>query len=142
MGALQTVFAFLRNIPADQQPTGEPEADHRLTRSGLECLLRSMIRVPIALTITDNRRTMVSARARSHTVQLRLHHMFLSADRRTLRALGRYLEDNDPQASQELNRFIAQQRALIRQDRPRRVRVTSSGQHHDLAASFARPNAE
>ncbi len=93
----------------------------------------------LELIVTNNHSTMISVRRRPGTYRLRLHRMFLTAELHTLRALGRYVTDNDQGASAELSDFIDAHQAQI-PSRPvaegRSVRIDQEGQHHDLRQLF------
>ena len=71
--------------------------------------------------------------------RLRPHHMFLDASPELVRALGRYVGDNDRDASAVLGRFIDVHQDLIRRARRRRppaVTLETFGEVHDLQAIF------
>lgn len=102
----------------------------------LELALGQLVGRRVALTITDNGRTMVSAGERHGRMQVRLHHMFLTADDHTLATLGRYLEGNDRNAPTLLKRYVDQHRAKIRRPVTRQPVLRDTGSHHDLGAIF------
>lgn len=89
---------------------------------------------PVRLVITDNRSTMLSAKPRTGRLELRLHHMFLSAGDDILDAVADYVGKNDTSAGKRIDRFI-------REHRDRKVSA-SVGEHllrakgdvHDLQA--------
>ena len=66
---------------------------------------------------------MISTRRTPGHRQVRLHHMFLDADVRTLTALGGYLDRTDPGAGEVLGRFIERHRGNIRHRQPRRIAI-------------------
>jgi hypothetical protein len=94
----------------------------------------------IALAVTDNRYTMVSVkREKGPLYRVRLHHMFLGAESRVVRALARYIMINDAAASNELGRFIDQNQLKIRRLRRRKpvaVTLETRGEVHDLQEIF------
>jgi hypothetical protein len=109
---------------------------HQLT-AGLEAALRVRAASPLRLTVTDNRRTMISLRRHPRFMEVRLHHMFLYADQPMRDALADYLFDSDRVAAQQIGRFIEQHRERIRRNVPQsRIRLSTLGTHHDLAAVF------
>lgn len=114
----------------------------RLTRARLEHSLRGALGLPVRITLTDNRRAMISSRLRDGRLELRMHRLFLEADRALLDDLVRYLRDGDPTASRALSRFVAQQRHHIRPPSPRRIGLKTDGQVHDLRALLAEQRAE
>jgi hypothetical protein len=97
----------------------------------------------IEVTLTDNRYTMISVRrlgrGRSERrYEVRLHHMFADADPVIMRALARYIADNDADASRILGDFIDANSGHVR-GRARRAPsqlILTAGDHHDLRAIF------
>lgn len=138
--AVQTSFdfdSFVRR-PAETRaaPLGDPGHETGRSRSLLERRLGELLSRPISLTLTDNERTMISARRRGHVEHVRLHHMFVEADEPIVRALAAFLHDGDRVASQHLEHFVAQRRSRIRTRPRRRPSLTPGGHHHDLARVF------
>jgi hypothetical protein len=111
----------------------DPETERQRRQHNLALRLSQLMRTDVALALTDNGRTMVSARHRGGVAHVRLHHMFAEADETTVRAVARFLTDGHGQASGEVQRFIDAHRALIKR-RLTRLGVRSHGQHHDLRA--------
>jgi hypothetical protein len=126
-----------------RRETSAPAAatDHEPhTTLGLEAQLRASLGRALRLTLTDNRRTMISLRKRPGFTELRLHHMFLRADASTVAALCNYVGHGDRDASLVLGRYIEQHREGIRR-RPQRVaQLSTSGVHHDLLELLASVN--
>lgn len=91
---------------------------------------------PVRLTVTDNRRTMLSARRGEGVIEVRLHRMFLDADDAMIESLVRYLGRRERAAGDAIEAFIAQHRTLITKPRERRTIVRTRGAHHDLRAIF------
>jgi hypothetical protein len=99
----------------------------------------------VAVTLTDNRYTMISVRriAKEKRFEVRLHHMFADADPVITRALARYIADNDADASRVLGDFIDQNSGHVR-GRARRQPtqlIFTAGEHHDLRQIFDDLNA-
>lgn len=99
----------------------------------------------IAVTLTDNRYTMISVRRvpRQRRYEVRLHCMFADADPVITRALARYITQNDPQSSRILGDFIDQNSDHIR-GRTRRQPtqlIFTAGEVHDLRSIFDEVNA-
>jgi hypothetical protein len=145
MGLIQTAFDFF----APTRPTQYFDAGAERTRKErlLEQRLSELLGSSVALTTTDNARTMLSARQHAGVAEVRLHHMFVDADETTLKAVARYLAGGHSSASLQLQRFIKQNRERIRVRQPRRARVATEvkeapdrGQHHDLPSMFAQLN--
>ena len=89
----------------------------------------------LALAVTDNRHTMISVKREKGLYRLRLHHMFLDAEPDVVRALGRYVGENDRDASTMLGNYIDNNQHLIRRARrarPAAVTLETQGEVHDL----------
>jgi predicted metal-dependent hydrolase len=146
MGLIQTAFEFGPRRPA---PWLDPEAERTRKERLLEQQLGRLLGGSVALTVTDNARTMLSARHREGIAHVRLHHMFVDADEATVSAVARYLTDGHDAASSHLQRFIKQNRDRIRArareqmraDRSRATGADAPGRHHDLHALLAQLNA-
>jgi hypothetical protein len=93
-------------------PSGDGQAMESL-RISAQALIASAAREPVALTITDNRRTMLSSRWRQGRRYLRLHKMFLSASPKLLEAIGRYVARGDRLAGKLIDQFIAEHQSAI-----------------------------
>ncbi len=91
---------------------------------------------PVRLTITDNRRMMVSARRGEGVIEIRLHRMFLDADEAIANTLARYLGKRDRAAGEAIDAFIASRAHQITKPRQRRTVIRTRGAHHDLRAIF------
>jgi hypothetical protein len=158
MGAVQIAFDF-GAARARTLPDAEAEEVRRARK--LEQRLGELLGAVVLLTLTDNARTMVSARERDGVVHVRLHGMFAGADDVTLRAIAAFLIDGHGKASAQLQRYIdahraqIRRRALARAAQPagrasvsrgahaatREAPASARGKHHDLGAMFARINA-
>jgi hypothetical protein len=115
---------------------------HEGARQALERRLSTLLGERLVLSITDNRRTMVSSRRREGLLQIRLHHMFLDGDGGTVRALARYLQEGCREASATLGSYIERNGHRIRPRRRRSLRIHAQGAHHDLQACFDELNGE
>jgi len=89
---------------------------------------------PIRLVVTDNRSTMLSARPKGGRLEVRLHHMFLTADENILDAVGEYLGDTDTRAAATIDRFVEENRARFVIPGPPQDALRWEGRHHDLRA--------
>jgi hypothetical protein len=87
---------------------------------------------PVRLTITDNRRSMVSARRGEAWLEVRLHRMFLGADDALISAIARYVAKRDRAAGDVIDAFIAERAHQITKPRQRRTVIRTRGAHHDL----------
>jgi hypothetical protein len=115
---------------------------NREANERLESSLRSALTLPVRVTLTDNRRTMISIERNPQLMHVRLHHMFVHADAVTLQALGLYLSSADRQAAQQIGRFIEQHRTSIRGRTVRPVQLSAIGLHHNLNDIYRDVNSQ
>lgn len=94
--------------------------------------LSVVLGAPVRLVVTDNRRTMVSARSDRGVMIVRVHHMFLRADDAIIAALGQYVGRGNRKASAELDVFIARHNSALESSRRRLSSMRTLGEHHDL----------
>lgn len=98
----------------------------------------------IELTITDNSSSLINFRegGRTKPGTLRLHRMFLAASPAIVQAVAKWLtRDRGGRAAAILDTFIDGHGHLVRTKRARRVRLHTSGAHHDLRVVFDELNA-
>ncbi|HEX8699143.1 MAG TPA: hypothetical protein VF815_09930, partial [Myxococcaceae bacterium] len=98
--------AAVRPVPAPM-PVPQPPVRNRLVEEAprvvsdgrdelfvraesLAWKLSADLGIPVRLSVTDNRSTMVSFRRGANVLQLRLHHMFLDAPEPVVRAVADY----------------------------------------------------
>jgi len=121
------------------------EAQHTSVASatGTAVSLQNRIRAhlhkgTVSVAITDNRYTMISVRRDGQNYALRLHHMFVDAQPVFVRALARYIVDNDPEASRLLGQFIDANQDLVRPRERRGCKrnLITRGACHDLDEIF------
>jgi len=117
----------------------DPATERLRVERKLERRLSELMSTDVALSLTDNARTMLSARHRDGIAHVRLHHMFADADEAILRAVARFVAGGHAAASDKLQRFIDQHRERIRR-RAQRLCVRSRGHHHDLQIIFGELN--
>ena len=97
--------------------------------------------VPVRLSVTDNRSTMVSFRRAPASLRLRLHHMFLDAPAPVVRAVADYAGRGQRRAGRLLDDFVRREQPRIRQHRDSRDEVLSAqGRTYDLAEIFEQLN--
>jgi len=132
----------LRQDASDQALAAAPNLFvHEGARQQLERALRNVLGQRISLAITDNRRTMITARQSGGALEVRVHHMFLDADPFTQHALGRYLRYADKAANDVIGAYIEANQQRIRPARQRdSVNLRTAGRKHDLQAMFNRLN--
>lgn len=136
---LQLSFEFEGQSPpiADRGTPDRPQDD--LDRayqraSGWSRSLADRLGQPVRLVVTDNRSTMLSAKPKGGRLEVRLHHMFLTADEDILSAVGDYLSDGRRAAAAVIDRFVEKNRArFVSGSRPQ-SELHAAGHHHDLRA--------
>jgi hypothetical protein len=136
-GVLQLSFDFespsstISNEPASDRR--EDDLDRAYERaSEWSQALATRLGQAVRLVVTDNRSTMLSARPKDGRLEVRLHHMFLTAEENILHAVADYLSDGCVRAGGRIDRFIEKHRArFIAPGRPQEE-LRTRGQHHDL----------
>ncbi|MDH3200859.1 MAG: hypothetical protein OEM15_08205 [Myxococcales bacterium] len=135
---LQLSFEFAGDSPtiSDLGASNGPEDDLDRAYARASDWSRALARrlgQQIRLVITDNRSTMLSARPKEGRLEVRLHHMFLTADEDILEAVGDYL-DGSHQATVIVDTFIEEHRArYVALGRPQSA-LRTEGRNHDLRA--------
>lgn len=88
----------------------------------------------IRLVVTDNRSTMLSAKSKGGRLEVRLHHMFLTAEEDVSTAVGDYLAGDGRHAAAVIDRFVEENRTrFVARGRPQ-AELHAEGRHHDLRA--------
>jgi hypothetical protein len=127
-----SLYARSRTVPSREEVLVKADhLAHRLSRD---------LGVPVRLSVTDNRSTMVSFRRGSNALRLRIHHMFLDAPEGVVRAIADYAGRGHRGAGPVLDDFIRGRQPLIRQDGRRDAELNPLGQCFDLGAIFERVN--
>lgn len=135
---LQLSFEFAgESLPiADRDPAerAQDDLDQAYARaSAWSGALAERLGQPVRLVITDNRSTMLSAKPKGGRLEVRLHHMFLTAEEDILTAVGDYLGGGS-KAVAVIDRFIEENRTrFVARGRPQ-TELRSEGRHHDLRA--------
>jgi hypothetical protein len=126
-----------RSLPADvaqytltsqrpPRPPRPPGGGHAPAPSREEVLARAQqlahrlsvgLGVPVHLSVTDNRSTMVSFRRGARLLTVRVHHMFLDAPEHIVAALGDYAGRGSRSAGHLLDEYIRGMQPRIRQVR-------------------------
>ncbi len=113
----------------------EDELDRAYARaSDWSRALAARVGQPIRLVVTDNRSTMLTARSKGGRLEVRIHHMFLTAEEDILAAVGDYLSDSDSRAASAIDRFVEDNRLRFVAPGPPQDTLRSAGRHHDLRA--------
>lgn len=104
---------------------------------GLAMTLSRDLGMPVRLSVTDNRSTMVSFRRSPNVLRLRLHHMFLEAPERVVKALADYAGRGHRRSGNVLDDFIRNQQPRIRQERVQgEEELEPVGKYFDLQDLF------
>jgi hypothetical protein len=103
--------------------------------------LSQELRMPVRLSVTDNRSTMMSFRRGPASLRLRLHHMFLDAPLPVVRAVADYAGRGHRRAGRLLDDFVQRQQPRIRQHRDARDEVLiAQGSTYHLTEIFEHLN--
>jgi hypothetical protein len=125
-------------IPEKRLPAREVLVEKAAT---LAQVLSHELGLPVRLSVTDNRSTMVSFRRAPSALRLRLHHMFLDAPAPVVRAVADYAGRGHRRAGRLLDDFVRREQPRIRQHRDARDEVLSPrGQTYDLREIFEQLN--
>lgn len=118
-------------------PPGHPQIYvHEGARQALERRLALANSGPVNLSVTDNRRNMISFSHLGGLLLARIHHMFLDAPANVQDALVRYVVKNDRAASLVVGKFIEEHGYRIRATRPVLTPLSTQGETHDLLSLF------
>jgi hypothetical protein len=134
---LQLSFEFAGESPTIAEPGVEERRRDDLDRayaraSAWSRALSRRLGQAVRLVITDNRSTMLSARPKGGRLEVRLHHMFLTANEDILDAVGDYLTDSDARAAQAIDRFVEEHRSRFVAAGPGDATLRAQGRHHDI----------
>ncbi|MDY0000886.1 MAG: SprT-like domain-containing protein [Polyangia bacterium] len=132
---------FRRAMPPDPRQAALPLAQEidEVARLRLERRIGAHLRGELRVVVTDNRYSILSVRRGKGSYEARLHHMFLGADPKVVRALARYIARNDDEASAQINDYIDRNHHLIRLSLPgqgRPARLRPEGRYFDLEEIF------
>ena len=112
----------------------------------IETRLRSLLKVPLCVIITDNTHSIISVKGTRNAYTLRLHHMFLDAPEPVLKLLSGYILGRSKGVRKRLRAFINENewkiRSQVKPRSPRKVKITTQGKHADLQDSFERLNRD
>lgn len=136
---LQLSFEFAD----DSQPIAGCEAPERAVddldrayarASDWSRVLAARVGQAVRLVVTDNRSTMLSAKSKGGRLEVRLHHMFLTAEENILKAVGDYLAGDGRPAAAVIDRFVEENRSRFVASGPPQAALRTEGRHHDLRA--------
>jgi hypothetical protein len=132
----------VRNRLVEEAPRVASERDELFVRAeSLAWRLSAELGIPVRLSVTDNRSTMVSFRRGANVLQLRLHHMFLDAPEPVVRAVADYAGRGHRGAGGLLDDYIRGQQPRIRQFRRETdADLNAEGRCFDLRMIFEAVN--
>lgn len=146
--AIATVTRLTEALKRAKKGSAPAEAELADAQAALARRLRAHVpRGEVTVTLTSNRFTMISVRRapRGHgprSYDVRLHCMFADADPVIVKALARYVADNDRDASRVLGDFIDANADAVRgRKRSTTPVLITTGDHHDLRAIYDDLNA-
>ena len=123
--------------PAVAQAISDPIAEiEESQRRNLELALKKLTGLNISLILTDNASRLISAKKNGFFYVVRLHHMFLGADPKVAGELARFIVDGNKKSSMILDNFIKEHRDEIAPPPPRKQRISTKGEFHDLQEMF------
>ncbi len=133
--AVRDLGAELEGEPSlPQSAEIAPPSPHRSLAEITETMSRAL-GGPVVVTLTNNRRVMLSARKREGILEIRMHRMFASAPDAMLVAILQYTAQRKKSAGRLIDAYVAAHRGEI--DRKKRaVRIRTRGVFHDLQEIF------
>lgn len=128
------------------EPADDEDVDWEALTNGERESLRAELQARLAayvsrgrarVVLTDNTHTMMSVKRGQGVTSFRLHHMFTDAPSAVLRAVVRYAERQDAEASALLKHFIDANEVKIRAPTGSRpVALDVEGKHHNLQSLY------
>ncbi|MEJ2429245.1 MAG: SprT-like domain-containing protein [Deltaproteobacteria bacterium] len=112
--------------------------------ANLENSLLRLVKKPIRLTLTDNTCSMIHISPSESGYRVRLHHMFLQADKEVLNSLAHFISGRKQKAPSLLRDFVASNHNKIKRvpANPRRTNLRHQGLHFNLKKLFDQVNQE
>ncbi|MDB9822429.1 hypothetical protein OAC89_01880 [Deltaproteobacteria bacterium] len=102
------------------------------------------LKFPSSVTITDNSSSIISVKREVNSFKIRLHNMFLDADKHICEALADFINGHVKEARKTLKAYIKRHEWKIRKRtapaKPRKIRIKTQGRYFDLLDSFKRLN--
>ncbi len=109
--------------------------------SSFKRYLEERIGMPISLIFTENSTTMLSMRKLNGILCLRLHRLFINADKEVLDEIVSYLQGSR-HGMTRFRKFVRDNKARIKASPPNKVALKTQGRVHDLLALFNAVNEE
>lgn len=126
--------ARMSTLPLRFSGVGPQIFVHEGARQALERRFALAHEGHVQLSVTDNRRRMVTHTLAGRVLKVRVHMMFLDAPERVVQALVRYVVHGDRRASEIIGEFIEKNSHRIRAVKPTRGPLRTKGKVHDLYA--------
>ena len=115
-----------------------------MNRLRIENALKQTLGFSVSVAFTNNRRSMISVRARREIWWVRLHHMFADADQGVVESLASFVAKRSSKARESLHAFIRKNSGRIEaQDggsRKRTTRLVTEGEHFSLHQCYSKLN--
>jgi hypothetical protein len=96
---------------------------------------------PVSLVLTDNSTSMLSVKLKDGVLHVRIHRMFLDADDDIMDEIAHFIKRKN-RGLPLFRKFIRDNSSLLNRKPPKRTRVRTSGNIHDLKAIYAGLNDE
>lgn len=125
----------------DERRALPPRAEALPRAAELAHQLSSLLKLPVHLTLTDNRATLVSFRRLPEELRLRVHHLFLDAPEPVVRAIATFVGQGDARAKAVLEEYSRAQRVQVRSTRRPGAPLKARGQCFELRSILERLNA-
>ena len=127
--------------PSPGRQRAVPSRAEALPRAaGLAHKLSELLKLPVHLTLTDNRTALVSFRRLPEELRLRVHHLFLDAPEPVVRAIAAFVGRGDARARALLEEYTRDKKARVRRTRRPGAPLKARGKCFDLRAIYERLN--
>lgn len=90
---------------------------------------------PVALTITDNSSSVLSAKSKGETLYIRLHRIFLEAGAEVIAEVAEFIKRKRGKTPL-ISSFIKERRSELKKKAPQRQNICTRGRHYDLKDIF------
>jgi hypothetical protein len=107
----------------------------------LQSSLKKLLGKDIALTLTDNRTSMLSIKKQREKPSLRIHRIFLEAEESVIQAVADFIK-NRKSARPVIQAFIRRRSSSLKSRAARKAPLRTEGVCHCLATLFDKVNAE
>jgi len=120
------------NNPEQLQLFPESELDH-LRKKRILQILETELAAPVDIALTRNRSVVLYSRKKNGKFQIRMHQLFLHADRRIISALAELINKGSKPARIIINNYLKSHRRRIESDKTRRTLILNpKGKVYDL----------